>query len=113
MGRQLGLCAQCEVVGAKTDEDAEAMAKAVVGSSLVKSAVYGRDPNWGRIAAAVGYSGLTNWDQNDMCVKLVSLFALGVGCSLWLTRCLPGERWCRSVGESEATRLSRCLLPKR
>jgi len=60
------------VVGAKTDEDAEAMAKAVVGSSLVKSAVYGRDPNWGRIAAAVGYSGPTNWDQNDMCVKLVS-----------------------------------------
>lgn len=45
------------VRGARTREDARKAAKAVVGSSLVKSAVYGNDPNWGRILCAVGYSG--------------------------------------------------------
>jgi N-acetylglutamate synthase/N-acetylornithine aminotransferase len=47
---------QCEVTGAATQEDAQAIAKSVVGSSLVKAAVHGHDPNWGRIAAAVGYA---------------------------------------------------------
>mmetsp|Transcript_25671 Transcript_25671/g.48670 ORF Transcript_25671/g.48670 Transcript_25671/m.48670 type:complete len:505 (-) Transcript_25671:259-1773(-) len=61
---------ECEVTGAATDADAECMAKSVVGSSLVKSAIFGRDPNWGRIAAAVGYSGVLGWDQNDMCIRL-------------------------------------------
>ncbi len=42
------------VVGAKTDEAARIIAKQVVGSSLVKTAVYGKDANWGRIIAAVG-----------------------------------------------------------
>ncbi|NLK52448.1 MAG: bifunctional glutamate N-acetyltransferase/amino-acid acetyltransferase ArgJ [Syntrophomonadaceae bacterium] len=37
--------------------DAQKAARAVAGSSLVKTAVFGRDPNWGRILAAVGYSG--------------------------------------------------------
>ena len=37
--------------GAHDDADARAIARAVVSSSLVKAAVHGRDPNWGRIAA--------------------------------------------------------------
>ena len=45
------------VQGAKTLKDARKAAKAVVGSSLVKTAFFGADPNWGRIVAAVGYSG--------------------------------------------------------
>jgi glutamate N-acetyltransferase / amino-acid N-acetyltransferase len=45
------------VSGAKNENDARLAAKAVAGSSLVKTAVYGADPNWGRIIAAVGYSG--------------------------------------------------------
>ncbi len=45
------------VFGAKTEEDARAAARAVARSSLVKTAVYGADPNWGRIICAVGYSG--------------------------------------------------------
>jgi glutamate N-acetyltransferase/amino-acid N-acetyltransferase len=43
--------------GAKTDEDARAAARAVARSNLVKAAVFGADPNWGRILAAVGRSG--------------------------------------------------------
>ena len=45
------------MTGAKSDADARTAAKSVAGSSLVKSAIFGHDPNWGRIAAAAGYSG--------------------------------------------------------
>jgi glutamate N-acetyltransferase/amino-acid N-acetyltransferase len=45
------------VTGARNKEDARLAAKAVARSSLVKTAVYGADPNWGRIICAVGYSG--------------------------------------------------------
>jgi glutamate N-acetyltransferase/amino-acid N-acetyltransferase len=45
------------VRGARSNEDARLAAKAVARSSLVKTAVYGADPNWGRIICAVGYSG--------------------------------------------------------
>ncbi len=45
------------VSGARNEEDARAVARAVARSSLVKTAVYGADPNWGRIITAVGYSG--------------------------------------------------------
>lgn len=44
------------VEGGATEEEAEAVAKAVAGSSLVKTAVHGADANWGRIVCAVGYS---------------------------------------------------------
>jgi glutamate N-acetyltransferase/amino-acid N-acetyltransferase len=42
------------VTGASDDADARAVARAVVSSSLVKAAVHGKDPNWGRIAGAAG-----------------------------------------------------------
>jgi glutamate N-acetyltransferase/amino-acid N-acetyltransferase len=48
---------EVNVNGAASDEDARTAAKAIVGSSLVKTALFGADPNWGRIVAAVGYSG--------------------------------------------------------
>lgn len=46
------------VTGAKNVSDARMLAKSVVGSSLVKSAIFGHDPNWGRILCALGYSGV-------------------------------------------------------
>src|SRR5699024_10320535 len=49
---------EVEIQGAKTTEDAKKMAKTIVGSSLVKTAVYGADANWGRIIAEIGYSGV-------------------------------------------------------
>jgi glutamate N-acetyltransferase / amino-acid N-acetyltransferase len=44
----------CQVSGARDDPDARAVARAVVSSSLVKAAIHGRDPNWGRVAGAAG-----------------------------------------------------------
>ena len=46
------------VRGAKSAEDAKAVAKSVAHSPLVKTAMYGEDANWGRILCATGYSGV-------------------------------------------------------
>jgi glutamate N-acetyltransferase/amino-acid N-acetyltransferase len=48
---------EVEVQHALSRSDAEKAAKAVINSLLVKTAIFGHDPNWGRILAAVGYSG--------------------------------------------------------
>ncbi len=48
---------EVRVEGAASDADARAVARTVCGSSLVKCAVHGRDPNWGRIVAAAGRAG--------------------------------------------------------
>lgn len=48
---------EVRVNGASNDEAAQAIAKTIVGSSLVKSAVFGADANWGRIIAAIGRAG--------------------------------------------------------
>ncbi len=45
------------VKGAASYEDAKDAARAITSSTLVKTALFGADPNWGRIVAAVGYSG--------------------------------------------------------
>jgi glutamate N-acetyltransferase/amino-acid N-acetyltransferase len=45
------------VHGAASDADADLAAFAVAGSPLVKTAVFGRDANWGRVAMAIGKSG--------------------------------------------------------
>jgi len=63
-----------EVSGAKSDSEAETVAKALSNSLLVKTALYGEDPNWGRVASTVGASGaeadesLLTISFNDVCV---------------------------------------------
>lgn len=48
---------EANVCGARNLEDARLAAKSIISSSLFKSAVFGGDPNWGRIVSAIGYSG--------------------------------------------------------
>ena len=50
---------EIELKGAKSETDAEKAAFAVANSNLVKTAIYGNDSNWGRIMAAIGYSGIS------------------------------------------------------
>jgi glutamate N-acetyltransferase/amino-acid N-acetyltransferase len=45
------------VTGAKTDADADRIARTIANSALVKTAITGGDPNWGRIVSAAGYAG--------------------------------------------------------
>jgi glutamate N-acetyltransferase/amino-acid N-acetyltransferase len=60
---------EVHVSGAPDDEAARLIARTIAGSSLVKSAIFGRDPNWGRIAGAAGRAGVS-FDQNDLQIKL-------------------------------------------
>lgn len=61
---------EVQIKNALSEDDAQKAAKAVVGSSLVKTAIYGHDPNWGRILAAVGYSGAKiDVEKVDLFVK--------------------------------------------
>lgn len=46
----------CTIKNARSEESAERLAKAVVGSALVKAAMFGADANWGRVVCAMGYS---------------------------------------------------------
>ena len=49
----------CNVKGTETDKEAEIIAKSVVGSTLLKAAIFGCDANWGRVLCAMGYSGVS------------------------------------------------------
>jgi glutamate N-acetyltransferase/amino-acid N-acetyltransferase len=48
---------EVEVNGAQSNDDARRAAKAISRSTLVKTAIFGENPNWGRVIAAIGYSG--------------------------------------------------------
>ena len=61
-----------QVDGARSDADARLAAKTIAGSNLVKSAVYGADPNWGRLMMALGRSGAAAQEEH------VDLFVNGV-----------------------------------
>ena len=69
---------EVEVTGAASDADARIVARSVAGSSLAKSAIFGGDPNWGRLAAAAGYSGVA-FDQNDLGVRLGDMQLMAKG----------------------------------
>lgn len=61
---------EVKVEGAKNKEEAKKAARAVAGSDLVKTAVFGKDPNWGRIVAALGYSG-AEFSPSRMSLSLI------------------------------------------
>ncbi|MBB6732221.1 bifunctional glutamate N-acetyltransferase/amino-acid acetyltransferase ArgJ [Cohnella zeiphila] len=63
------------VAGARSDDDARAIAKTIIGSSLVKSAAFGADANWGRIIAAVGRAGVPV-DVNTVDIRLGDISVL-------------------------------------
>ncbi|HEY8491144.1 MAG TPA: bifunctional glutamate N-acetyltransferase/amino-acid acetyltransferase ArgJ [Dehalococcoidia bacterium] len=69
---------EVRVYGAATKEEARRAARAVTVSPLVKTAVYGRDPNWGRVMMAVGRSG-ARVDVSRAVVRLgdVAVFVRG------------------------------------
>ncbi|WP_281185486.1 bifunctional glutamate N-acetyltransferase/amino-acid acetyltransferase ArgJ [Trichlorobacter lovleyi] len=74
---------EIRISGAASDADAKQAAMAVANSSLVKTAFFGQDANWGRIFAAVGYSGakvdpdlLALW-FDDVCMARAGVFSGG------------------------------------
>ncbi|MEB3288458.1 MAG: bifunctional ornithine acetyltransferase/N-acetylglutamate synthase [Leptolyngbya sp.] len=87
------------VSGAVNQAAANQVARTIAGSSLVKSAIFGHDPNWGRIAAAAGRAGVT-FDQDDLRVQLGDFLLMDHGqplvfdrpaASAYLTQASQGE----------------------
>jgi len=64
--------------GAPDDETARRLARSVVSSSLVKAAVHGRDPNWGRIVGALGQAGAPDLDQVSVSIGDVDVMVDGI-----------------------------------
>ncbi len=58
-----------KVSGAQTDADARKVGRAIANSPLVKTAIAGCDPNWGRILCAAGYSGVV-FDPTQVAIRL-------------------------------------------
>ena len=54
-----------DVEGCRNDAEARTIAKAIAESALVKTAVFGADPNWGRVVSAAGYCGVA-FDERDL-----------------------------------------------
>jgi len=69
---------EVQVTGAPDESAAQQVAKTIAGSSLVKSAIFGRDPNWGRIAAAAGRAGVL-FEQDHLKIKLGDFLLLEKG----------------------------------
>ena len=67
-----------EVNGAKSNEDAETIAKALSNSLLVKTALFGEDPNWGRIASTIGASGAT-CDESTLTITFGNILVYNKG----------------------------------
>ncbi len=69
-----------KIKGAATDMDALAAARAIANSSLVKTAFYGQDPNWGRIMAVLGRSGIRMREEDiSIWVDDVKIVVGGLG----------------------------------
>jgi glutamate N-acetyltransferase/amino-acid N-acetyltransferase len=70
---------EVRVEGAADEADARRAARAVAGSLLVKTAVYGCDPNWGRVLTAAGYSGAQVREEAcQLYIQGVRVFAGGL-----------------------------------
>ena len=70
-----------EVEGCRTDAEAKQIAKTIAESALVKTAVFGSDPNWGRVVSAAGYSGVM-FEERDLSLWMGDLLLYRAGTPL-------------------------------
>lgn len=67
-----------DVAGCRTRDEAFRIAKTVADSALVKAAIHGADPNWGRIVSAAGYSGIDLYEEHiSLKVNGIPLYQAG------------------------------------
>ncbi|WP_281951460.1 bifunctional glutamate N-acetyltransferase/amino-acid acetyltransferase ArgJ [Nitrosophilus kaiyonis] len=67
-----------EISGAKNDDEAKIAAKALSNSLLVKTAIFGEDPNWGRIASTIGASGI-ECNENSLKISFEDVLVYNKG----------------------------------
>jgi len=96
---------QIEIVGAQTEGHAREVGRAIARSTLVKTAIYGGDPNWGRVLAAAGVAGVA------LVPERITLDAQSAKGGHWLTlasggaTALADPAQARAIFEQKAIRL--------
>ncbi|KAI5084636.1 hypothetical protein GOP47_0000805 [Adiantum capillus-veneris] len=88
---------EVQVTGAETEAAAASVARGVAASSLTKAAVYGRDPNWGRIACAAGYAGV-NFNPSELRIHLGDFLLMEGGQPLTFDRA-GASQYLKKAGE--------------
>ncbi|MBP3889234.1 MAG: bifunctional ornithine acetyltransferase/N-acetylglutamate synthase [Cellulosilyticum sp.] len=88
--------------GAKSFEDGKTLAKSILTSSLVKTAFFGEDANWGRIFCAMGYSGV-NFDPNKVNIAIESSAGKEAMLSAGLPLAFSEEKAKKILEEKEIT----------
>jgi glutamate N-acetyltransferase/amino-acid N-acetyltransferase len=70
---------EAKVVGAENDEQAKTVAKSIISSPLIKTAIYGESPNWGRVLARIGQENISAsmLNQCTIAIQGIDLFAQG------------------------------------
>ncbi|KAL8039428.1 hypothetical protein ABFX02_10G036400 [Erythranthe guttata] len=92
---------EVKVSGAGSEAEAAKVARSVASSSLTKAAVYGRDPNWGRIACAAGYAGIP-FNPNKLRISLGDTLLMENGQPLPFDRAAASD-YLRTTGEEHGT----------
>lgn len=92
---------EVSVNGAENEADAAKVARSVASSSLAKAAVYGRDPNWGRIACAAGYAGIP-FQPNKLRISLGEILLMEGGQPLPFDRAVASN-YLKKAGETHGT----------
>ena len=96
------------VTGAMSDRAASQIARTVAGSSLVKSAVFGRDPNWGRIAGAAGRAGIP-FNQAELTITLGDFLLMSEGTPQSFDRAAASQ-YLKQQSERSVSAMSQILL---
>lgn len=89
------------VTGAGSEGEAAKIARSVASSSLTKAAIYGRDPNWGRIACAAGYAGIS-FDSNALRIALGDILLMEGGQPLPFDRS-AASNYLKEAGDTHGT----------
>ncbi|KAL9256250.1 Arginine biosynthesis bifunctional protein ArgJ, chloroplastic-like protein, partial [Drosera capensis] len=92
---------EVRVTGAGGEAECAKIARSVASSSLTKAAVYGRDPNWGRIACAAGYAGVP-FNPNDLRISLGDILLMDGGQPLPFDRAMASG-YLKKAGETHGT----------
>jgi glutamate N-acetyltransferase / amino-acid N-acetyltransferase len=100
---------EVQVAGAPDDAAARQIARAIAGSALLKSAIFGRDPNWGRIAAAAGRAGVP-FEQDHLRVQMGNFLLMEYGQPLPFDRAAASAYLKQQAAASGNSQLSQMAL---
>jgi glutamate N-acetyltransferase / amino-acid N-acetyltransferase len=99
---------EVHVSGTHTDREARQIAREIAGSSLLKAAIFGHDPNWGRIAMAAGKAGVP-FDQNNLAVRLGDIQLMAHGQPLTFDR-VAASNYLKATAQGEYLKTDTVLI---